>query len=188
MIAKTVGNSLVLDNSKVKLLILNENDDLEKIVKKSSADIVISVSSSDQTIEGVDIVNSPGEYEIKDVLFFVNSTQNDEQNDIVAVDISGIKLVYLSSRVKKINKVVKDLLGINHLLFIDLKNREDMKVSDLVNEIEPEFLIPLAVDKEKVANLAKELGLKMDEEVSKFTITSATLNSDDPVMTIVNLK
>lgn len=163
-IKKQKGNILISTDGK-EVFIMSR-------FEPSSSDKQLVVNTTDHTMSSSHVVETPGEYEISDILVNVYGYGgNLDKPAIVSIDSGeNIKLLYLSREVDSMEKSVIDRLPDINILMIELTKENISKKLQIVSDIEPDIFIPLS-DKSVETDLAKELGVKDVVEVGTVSIS-----------------
>ncbi len=151
------------------------------------------------------IIDTPGEYEIKDVFIkvipgFHDNNNGKERGQIIMFTITteGMKIGFLSDLGQKelTNGQVEDLGNID-ILLIPVGGTYTITAKDateIINQIEPGIVIPmhykipgLKIELEDVSKFLKEMGSEAIEPLLKAKITSKDLPSEDDEIKIILL-
>jgi hypothetical protein len=106
-------------------------------------------------------------------------------------NLEGIHLGMIDRSVKSISGEILDEMGIVNVLFISLASDSEMKLTkltDLVNKIEPQIVIPMDYEKENLANFTKALGVKEPEKVPNLDVKRTDFIEDDMPLRVVVLE
>lgn len=140
--------------------------------KKTQLEADIVLAGLHQSTSGIDekksfLINSPGEYDIKDV--FIRGIQ-DNGHIIYVLDLGGEKIAYLSGLAKAdLDDRRLEQLGDVHLLIIAVNGDSlDARAAvKLVNRIEPRMVVPMDYQADDLKQFLKTLGAeKQPEETS----------------------
>ncbi len=151
------------------------------------------------------VVDTPGEYEIKDVFVkgisaFHDNSGGKERGTIIMFTImaEGLKIGFLSDLgQKELTSGQVDDLGDVDILLIPVGGTYTINAKDaaeIINQIEPGIVIPihykipgLKTDIEDVSKFLKEMGSEGIEPLPKAKITSKDLPGEDEEMKIILL-
>lgn len=130
-------------------------------VKAEDADIFISKSLNivGDFSEKL-IINSPGEYEQQGVMIQALPETGTSERMLFSIDIEGVNIVYVSSDIKEITKKIIDQIGVNNILITALESDVE-NLRDLVEDINPSYVIPMTRDAELLSKISKKLGLDL---------------------------
>lgn len=135
----------------------------------------------------------PGEYEtsgihIKGVTSFHNPKEDNEQkeNTIFKIDLNGINLCHLGSLGTKLTPEQLEKIGDVDILFVPVGGKESIdakKAKEVIEQIEPRLIIPMAYNTEGSKCGFDELGLflsQMGAEGAESTDTFVLKRSELP--------
>jgi len=200
---KYYGNSCFLFKAKGTKLITNPKDSSVKVnLKRIGPDIVAITHKMNIDENKYYLISSPGEYEVKDVFVYgylsdLNGGKGTKEvglksttllADIYMFDVEDIHLSIIDKGVKKVRKAVLDEMGIVNVLFVSLDQKDGMKLKkivDLVNEIEPQIVVPMDYTKELLDNFVKVMGVKEVEKLKVLDIKSNDFSDEELPMRIV---
>lgn len=193
---KYYGNSCFLFKSKIAKLITNPKDDNVKLnLKKADPDVVVTSHKIDVPENDYYLITSPGEYEVKELFVYgYNSsvdTEDPEQADIYMFDIDGVHVGMIDQTVERVRGNILNEMGIVDILCISIRDDVGMKltkITDLINKIEPYYVIPMDFNKESLEKLAKILGVKNLEEADDLKVKKAEFDSEEVITKILVLK
>ncbi len=140
--------------------------------KKTKADIIISFSDSAEG-DGF-VINSPGEYEIKNVY-----TER-PNGSVVTIRGEEIRVCYVFSH--EIEDKDIESAGNVDILLIPVKNDAE-KAVQIVKSIEPRLVIP--IDYKTPDSFLKAMGVKDVEALNKLTIKSKNLPDDETKVVVL---
>jgi len=193
---KYYGNSCFRFSGKVSKMVTNPKDKGVKMsLKRIKPDIVVkSHKGENKGYEGMYVIANPGEYEIKDIFvygYLSESESNENIADIYMFDIENIHIGYIDRKVEAMKQsIIKDM-GIVNVLFVSLAGDAGMKmtkISDLVNKIEPQIVIPMDYTSKNLEKFAKIQGVKSLEEETKLNIKKNDFAEEDMPLRIIVLK
>ena len=174
-----------------------------------SADIV-TVSHNDEPYNNVAGVSGeprvfswPGEYETKGIHFkgihsFHNAKEDKEQleNIIFLINEKGIKICHLGAQGTKLTPEQLEQVGDVDILMVPVGGKgtvDAKKAKEIVEQIEPRIVIPMAYDTEgsnlELAGLEAFLdamGAKNVEPVDDFKVKRSELPDDNSKVVIIN--
>jgi len=196
MKVKYFGNSCFLFSTKDTKLATNPKDKGARFnLEKINPDIIVKSHKEDlKDAKAYYVIESPGEYEIKDIFVygFLSSERTKENTaDIYMFDINSMHIGYIDRKVESIKQSIIKEMGIVNILFISLADDAGMKMtklSDLVNKIEPQIVIPMDYTKENLEKFAKIQGVKGLEEESSLNIKRTDFSEEDMPLRIIVLK
>ncbi len=125
-------------------------------IKSKEGEIFNIIDAGEYEFSGV-MVQAIPKMENKEVLFF-------------SIDIEGINLVYVNSKLELPNKKQVEQVGLNNILIINAFEGIE-KVRDIIDLFEPEYVVPLTDNTGDLDMLAKKLGVVLPEKQSTFNIT-----------------
>jgi len=173
-----------------------------------AADIITSSHdhndhNNTKSVKGIDekepfIINSPGEYEVKNTFIYgIPSFHDDKQgkergsNIIYRIEMDGISLAHLGDLGHNlINGQIEKLEGID-ILMIPVGGTYTInakQATEIISQLEPRIVIPMHYNlpglklKNKIEGIdafCKEFGACPKEEINKFKITKKDLPQDD---------
>ncbi len=140
------GNSSFKIQSKEALLFTNPE---EKGLGRFKFDVLISSIFKDyrDLKEDIFLINSPGEYDVKDVFIRGLLVKNNKENLIIyTIDAGEIKICHLFNLVNsKLTEDQLDSIGSVDVLIIPVGGKsvlDPKSAMDVVNKIEPKLVIP----------------------------------------------
>lgn len=182
-IKKHGDKALVISNKVTSILAFPEelSDSKIKSVKPGIA--------LNKNVEGAFSVLSPGEYESDEVwvMSMPSNLKKDDVTDVFVVNIDEVRVALFDSSVTSLNKKQIEKIGIIDILILDLDVEELKSFIELVGEIDPQIIIPLSGNSEKVDLLIKKLGLKSVREESKLKIKMEDFAKEDFQLELVKL-
>ncbi len=134
------------------------------------------------------IVVNPGEYELHGVMIQALPKPGSSEMMLYSIDIDGVNIVFISSKEKNITKKIIDQIGVNNILIISID--DDLEgLRDLVEDIDPNYLIPLSRDKDVLEKISKKLGIALPQSEKTLSVNIDTFdtNSEDTIMQIILL-
>lgn len=161
-IKRVLKNSLQVSSKMANLVAFGEGLTQNQL-KDLKTDIVL-----DNKVDGVFGINSPGEYETKEIwaMGFTSDPKKDIP-DVYVLSVDEIKLAILKDSIKSLTKKNIEKIGLIDVLIIDISSEIDSKV-DLVGEIDPRIVIPINYTEESFTKFSKELGVNQINEDKKF--------------------
>jgi L-ascorbate metabolism protein UlaG (beta-lactamase superfamily) len=183
-------------NGEVTILI-NPHADVKGLpkIKKTNADVILATVDSpeyfDEKVGGdAFIVNTAGEYEIKDVLISASSISGKEPLLVYRLDISNVSLGYLGGvDAHHDTSMINNALEGVDVLVIPVGGKDILGSGDamkLVSSLEPRIVIPIqyktkefSIQQETVDGFLKEFGAKGTEVQSKIKIERKDLPADE---------
>lgn len=156
----------------------------EELMEKSSKDSVF-------------LINSPGEYEIKN--FIVNgigsfhdsfSGEKYGKNTIYYLDIENIKLCHMGDfGESKVNAQIKEQIGKIDILFMPIGGEtviDTSKSVDMITDLEPKIVIPMHYKDEKtLQEFLKEFKEESLKPVEKLVIKKKDISDNDKMKVVV---
>lgn len=148
-------------------------------LKADDAEIFIanSVNVKGDTSDKL-IVDKPGEYELHGVM--VQAIPNTGTSDIIlfSLDIERVNVVYISNKVKALSKRIIDQIGVNNILLISLDDEIDGN-RDLIEDIDPNYVVPLTRDGEKITKLSKKLSVEVPDTEKSLSVNDSTFEASE---------
>lgn len=188
MKVKLSKRNVLFEGKELKALIHN-GEMSEANIKQFDPDItIVTKSLGEVDVANHSVIDLAGEYEVKDVLIYAIDLNGEKKLGLISLDIDDIKVVFINTKVKKLTKTILDQIGIANILIMDLSDIDTVNVSEFIDEIEPQYFIPIVSDEEKIAKLVKDIGAKMPEEVSSIKLSSSDFSDDNAPLSIINLK
>ncbi len=149
------------------------------------------------------LVNSPGEYDYKNVLIEGIDSYHDEEegkkrgkNTIYRIEIEDISITHLGDLGHVLESSQLDKLAGTDILLIPVGGNYTLdakKAVEVISQIEPRIVIPmhykvegLKIDLESVDKFIKELGIEASYE-DKLKISKKDLPQDDMELVILSL-
>jgi hypothetical protein len=177
-----INKELLIEAEKVKIAVLPVGAPL-----KTQADIVITSGQVDPG--AAYLVNQPGEYEVKDVFIYALAIANPALPDLFSIFADGVTVAFIGSEIKEIPKSVIDQLGVIDIVVLDLNNdAKDLELRlDLLEDLDPEILIPLRSDTETNTKISKYLGLELPEKQPKLKASDGDFSGEERSLKIVLL-
>lgn len=156
-------------------------------LRKQTAQIVLASKQDkayyEKTAHSADafVIDSPGEYEIKNVFINAQETGDDKDKIIVfRLDVEGVSFGFLAGLLKTINGPVIEYLEGVDVLLIPVGGGDVLNASQAmaaVNQLEPRVIIPIQyrskhypIAYNTVNNFVKEFGTKEFDTVNKLKI------------------
>lgn len=141
------------------------------------------------------LINCAGEFEVKDLFVYgyvSNASDVDTKGaDVYMFDIKGVNIGMIDKSARKVRSWVINQMGIVNVLLVSLSDESNMKLSklsDLVNKIEPEVVIPMDFTKKKLDEFKKVLGVKDVEEDKSFKAKASSFSEEEVSTRIVVLE
>lgn len=133
------------------------------------------------------LVCHPGEYESHGVM--VQAVPQAKNPDILlfSIDAENVNTVFVTDVNKPVHKNVIDQIGVNNVLIINIDKEID-HVRDLVEDIDPNYVIPLSEDAEIQSNIAKKLAIAFPLKDKSLSVTMEdfeTLEDEKPLQLLV---
>lgn len=197
-----------IQNNEATLLIDPFSEAIGLPMPKTSADILLlshehyDHANSDAVRGNPFIINTPGEYEIKDFFIYAISSFHDNSggkergsNLIFLIEAEGIRIAHLGDfgqanlteeQLKKLEGVDILLVPVGGVYTIDAK-----AAAEIISEIEPRLIIPmhyfekgLKIKLDDVEKFKKEMGNKI-EVMDKLKIKKKELPEEDTRVVIL---
>lgn len=137
------------------------------------------------------IIDSPGEYEIKDILIRgvesrINEKEGSGINTIFVLDIEETRICHMGDfSEEKLSSEIKEALGKIDVLFYPVGGNFSVvkKAAAIINEIEPSIVIPMHYDStekknSKLQEFLNEFSEDQVEKTDKLTIKRKDLNEE----------
>jgi hypothetical protein len=158
--------------------------------KKSLEEHVdIIINKSNEALESTDsfLINTPGEYEEKNVMVQAIPSTINKDIEIISLDNEGINLIIVDSNTKTPNKKILEQVGINNILIF--KEIDGLGIIySLIEDFSPEFLIPICKNDESLNQIIKKLSLNNEGIQKSFSIVQDELPSeeeDQPIKLVI---
>jgi len=184
MKVKKLGNLIVFESLKAKTIFplvgsKYKPDDGHDIVLNN--DNVLNVSKNSL------FINTPGEFESKDVFVYDYSKENCKDN-LFSIDIEGVNVIIFNS-----SSPIKDLFSHSELLENDVLicnvDAGFVDVSAAVDELEPSIFMLTGTDDSKIDEAVKKLSLNVNDTQSSYNFTDSDFDSEIELpMRVVILK
>jgi len=170
-IRKIGEKTILISTSKAKVVIWQNGVDL----KKYEPDIILSGK-----FEGAFSINTPGEYETKEVwvLSMPMDVNEFDKNNIYVITADEIRIAFLGAGVKELTKKQIEKVGIIDVIICNLEGDLKLQLKN-ISEIDPQVLIPIGDSKEQLESISKELGIKAVEETKKYKLNYDEFQKDD---------
>lgn len=174
--------NLVISTDNKEVVILKEFDR-----ELSRSNLVINLTQ--ESIQDNSVISVPGEYEVADVLVNVFSCgENLDKPEIIFIDSDeNIRILYLAENVEGVDKSIIDKLPETNILLIDTSMDNIVKKLQIVNDLEPDILVPL-VDKSIRDDLVKGLGVGSVEELGVLNISHKNFTEESSDLLVYFLK
>ncbi|MFA5954190.1 MAG: MBL fold metallo-hydrolase [Patescibacteria group bacterium] len=139
------------------------------------------------------IIETPGEYEVKEVLV-EGQASGANRETVFRMVVDGVHIGHLGNQ-KELDETAAELLEGVDILFVPVGGGEVLSSSEaaaVVNKIEPRIIIPMhfkeesAPKLEPVGTFAKELGQATVEHLKKFVVTKKDLPNDETKLVILD--
>jgi len=171
---------------------ISKDSKLSSRVSKFGSDIAFSTinhpdyNGFDMVSHGENIpfeINSPGDYEIKDIFVkgIMTETELSEKkyiNTIYALSIEGISLCFLGAISNgKLSTNVLEQIGSPDILFLSIGSGllDSTVAYKLAVSLEPKIIIPMDYDEKSLKAFLKEVGNEKIESIDKLTIKAKDL-------------
>lgn len=170
-IKKNKENLVVNTDGKNVLFYLKGNVDF------SDYSSVVNLSS--EVLAGSNVMSSPGEYEIQDILFSIFAYgENLDHPDIIFLDSNeNIRVMYILPHVENVDKSIIEKLPDVNVLITEIDGSKLSNKLQIVSDLEPDYFVPL-VDKTRVEEINKEMGISNIEVVTTLNINSKDTESE----------
>lgn len=141
------------------------------------------------------IFDTPGEYEIKDILIRgVQSSGGEIINTIFMLDFEDIRLCHMGDfSEEKLRPEIKEAIGKIDILFFPVKSaaRGAKDGASIANALEPSVIIPMHYDANDKKNkdledFLKEFSEDQIERIDKFTIKKKDLSEENLKVAVFN--
>ena len=194
-----------LKNGPVSLVIDPVSDESGLKMTSVDADILLSTTGKiDPDIKAVKgnpfLIDSPGEYEIKDIFIRGVDLKNigDKENTAYVIDSEDMVLCHLGAIAKKeltVGEIEK--IGDIDILIIPVGGEATINgetARKIISQIEPKLVIPVSYRlpqlKEKVDGLEgffKTMGVKAPETTNKLTVKSKDLPDEETRIVVLTV-
>jgi hypothetical protein len=165
------GDAVFLENDKVKVLIAD-------LVNEKETDAKIVITRSDVKLEGKTVINSPGEYEVDDVLVYVLAANDGKTIQYFSVFMEGITFVFVDSDSDAPSEKQLDQIGIDNVLVVKVKEKFT-NLQDMVDEFEPEIILPISNNVDEITAMAKAISLTVPEKENFLNLNSTMFENEE---------
>jgi hypothetical protein len=148
-------------------------------VKKeiTAVDVVLISDKEVKSSKDVVVVDTPGEYETKDI-FIYSLSEHVGKIDLFSIDIEGINVVAFDSNNNVLQLINSDNISENNILLCNIGD-DYSKLSDVIDELEPDVLILCGVDGDKVGEALKKLSLTAPEVQTSYSFTEDDFSAEE---------
>ncbi|HEX9805132.1 MAG TPA: hypothetical protein VGA67_05610 [Candidatus Dojkabacteria bacterium] len=176
------GSAFELNSKKAKLII-NAQELKPSKVRSLNPNIVLSAENP-----GSFSVVSPGEYESKE-LWIMAFPSNMRENllDVFVINAEEVRIAILQKTVKSLSKDQIEKIGIIDIVIADL-SENSKELTTIISEIDPKILILSTSDKESLAQVVKDLGVKSQKEEKKLKVKMEDFSNEDYQLELINLE
>lgn len=190
----TDGTTTIINPFKEEVGIKFPKNQADLILIGSSNKYINNKNSNKETF----IINSPGEYDVKNTGVKGISIKGKEKNTIIyRLTIHNINFVHLSDLDRTLNTEELEELTGTDILAIPVGGNGVLNSSlakEVINQIEPRMVIPmlyklpsLIIDHDEIEKFTREMGLESTSE-DKLRITKKDLPQEDMELVILNVK
>ncbi|PJE75939.1 hypothetical protein COV04_02170 [Candidatus Uhrbacteria bacterium CG10_big_fil_rev_8_21_14_0_10_48_11] len=165
---------------------------------KTAADLLLlprpfPVKGRDFLKDDTFTIESPGEYEVKEVLV-EGQAAGASKETVFHFVIDGVHCGHLGNQ-KILDETAAELLEGVDILFVPVGGSEvfsPSEAAEVVNKIEPRVIIPMhfkepaAPKREPVNSFAKEVGQANVEHLKKFAVTKKDLPNDETKLVVLD--
>jgi len=146
---------------------------------KSKVDLRLLNQESPSSHDEEVVFGGPGEYEVKGCMVTGVSSEGKDAtiNTAYQVTVDDLRLGYLGDLAKPLTDQQLEQLGAIDVLIISLENMKIDEIAKQISTIEPSIVIPMSFDEKSLAELAKDMGAKV-EPVEKLKVTKKELPQD----------
>ena len=165
-------------------------DPFDNKVSKLEPDILLKTHNNIKIIKNNSfIINSPGEYEIKEVYIqgissFIDNPEKKEENIetvIYIIEVEEIRICHLGSfGQKELNEEQVEKIGDIDILIIPVKEN----AKKIISQIEPKIIIPMYSQKENLAQFIKSMGIKSPEPLSKLSLKKKDILEETKIIVL----
>jgi hypothetical protein len=159
---KKSGSLLVIDSAKAKAAFPLS----DKLKGLDDMDIVL-IEKPNNTIKAPVVIDTPGEYEANDVFVYALSKHIDNV-DLFSLDIEGMNIIVFNSGDEISDLIDSENISKNNILICNI-GAEYTKITDVIDELEPNVLILTGEDEEKIQEAIKKLSLSPSDTQSTFS-------------------
>lgn len=192
---KYYGNSCFLFKNKKGVKLLTNPFDKEAKVNLKNINPDIVITSGDTESGGKDsyyLINTPGEYEIKDMFIYgYSSLANKAKSDLFIISSDSINVAFIDKSVSTLSDYITDEMGVVNVLFVSLDENVGMKINkivDIASEIDPQILVPMDYDQESLDSLKKSIGIQQIENDTTLKINAEDFLGEDLPMRLFLLE
>lgn len=171
-------------------IITDPFDKDSNLISRAKTNIAVISSNEKNNLSKIQtdyIIQNPGEYEISKVIINGLGCLNDSEKPLTIYNIKmdDINVGYLGRLNKPLTESQIESLGDVNLLIIPFWEEMDMKASlKMINQIEPQIVIPSLYNEEILESLKKEFGGKYSEE-NKFNLNKKDFPVEGPQLFIL---
>lgn len=182
---KLVKSGIEFTAKEKRALLVNNDSKFDK----DGYDVIVDLSGQYKS-ESFDkkVIESPGEYEISDILVYYLQNDAHEANgsfqNSVYFELLGDGVAYIDNLKKTISDPIVEKFGEVSVLLITIKPENLAFCLQSIREIEPKIVIPLG-GQEEVDKFIKEMGVEqLQGDKNYFSMKSNELNSiqDGPIV------
>lgn len=140
------------------------------------------------------VIETTGEFELKNIVIY--SIPHEKENHIFKFSTEEMVVIHLGLINKKISPNLMEKIMSPDILFVPVGNSgkylDTREIIDLINEIEPRIIIPIAhkcdtePNVDPVSKFISEIGLKPEEENGKVIIKKRDLPQEDTQLIVIN--
>lgn len=177
-------DNILITTEGIKTFIAFQNKSIE-----DGLDIIINLSKEEITYPKAFIINSPGEYEDKNVMVQAITAIDSKDIEILSIDNEGINLIVVDSKTKPMSKKVLEQIGINNILIF--KETDGLgSIFDLIDDLSPGYFVPICKTKEGLEQITKRLAVNIGETQKSFSITQDDLpdEGEEQVLQLIILE
>ncbi len=165
----------LLQNNKIKISLKKGKEAME----------IILFQDSTLEIDGFKI-DSPGEYEIKEIfvekISFGGEDISEANNKTISLlNAQEVKICYLSTKINGLKPAQIEQIGPINLLIVDIDKFQNKKeLSQIILQLEPQIIIPIYKNIEQLNEFLKVRGININEVefLNKFSLNSKNLTEE----------
>lgn len=170
---KTIKSGIQMSSKETKIVLrfIDNKVDAEKVN--------VVVDTIGRGSEGVtNIISTPGEYEIDDVLVYYLIDKNGEDfQKSVYFEINGDGVAYLSNLASVVSERIVEKFGEISVLLVSVESGSIGYLLQSIRELEPKIVIPIG-ETESIEKFEEEIGVeKLSSERGYFSMKSNEINS-----------
>lgn len=153
--------------------------------KISSSGIIIFSSLEEKKKTPADnfLIFTPGEYEVKNIFIRgISHFGGKNLRTIYQLNLEGLKVCFLGALSEKLNNEELEKLGETNILLLPVSDKKTInfkEAAEIVNEVQPNLIIPSCwKDEKELLPFIKETGVKKESVLDKLKIKKKDLSDE----------